>query len=81
MLTYLKCSIMHKKSSIDSAALELDRLLLEFGYCLSAIANSEEPLDPVYIQAIVLALHWLCEKLPASPSDLPGLLGTSGTLC
>ena len=59
-------------STIDSAALALDRLLWEFGYCLSAIANSEEPLDPVDIRAIVLALHWLCEKLPG-PSDLPGL--------
>ena len=49
MLIYLKCSIVHKKSSIYSAALELDRLLWEFGYCLSAIVNSEEPLDPVYI--------------------------------
>jgi len=59
-------------STIDSAALALDRLLWEFGHCLSAIANSEDPLDPVDLRAIVSTLHWLCEKLPG-PSDLPGL--------
>ena len=59
-------------STIDSAALALDRLLWEFGHCLSAIANSEDPIDPVDLRAIVSTLHWLCEKLPG-PSDLPGL--------
>ena len=43
----------------------------KFGSCPSTIANSEEPLDPVDIQVIVLALHWLCEKLRGS--DFPGL--------
>ena len=60
-------------SIIDSAALALDRLLWELGYCLSAIVNSEgPPIDPVDIQSIILALHWLCEKLPGHV-DLSGL--------
>ena len=37
-------------------------------------------INCVDIQAIVLALHWLCEKLP-DPSSLPDCRGTSDTLC
>ncbi|KAL4076344.1 hypothetical protein J3A83DRAFT_4411043 [Scleroderma citrinum] len=59
-------------ATIDSAELALDRLLWEFGHCLFAIADPEDPLDPIDLRAIVSTLHWLCERLPG-PSDLPGL--------
>ena len=74
MLTCLKHSIAHEKSSPPLTAPywhQIDRLLWEYGHCLSAIANSEELLDSVDIQTIILALHWLWEKLPG-PFDLPG---------
>ncbi|KAL4064239.1 hypothetical protein V8B97DRAFT_1988476, partial [Scleroderma yunnanense] len=72
----LSCSPFDREREIlsifDSAELALDRLLWEFGHCLSAIADSEVPLDPVDLWAVALILHWFCEKLPG-PSDLPGL--------
>ncbi|KAL4079846.1 hypothetical protein V8B97DRAFT_2002270 [Scleroderma yunnanense] len=38
-------------SIINSAELALDHLLWEFGHCLSAVADSEDPLDPVDLWA------------------------------
>ena len=66
---------MHKQFSPPSTASHWhsidDCFGSKFGSCPSTIANSEEPLDPVDIQVIVLALHWLFEKLRGS--DFPGL--------
>ncbi|KAF9236224.1 hypothetical protein BU15DRAFT_89269 [Melanogaster broomeanus] len=59
-------------STVNDSDLALDRLLWEFGHCLSSIAGSGETLDSLDIQSIVAALDWLCNKLPG-PSDLPGL--------
>jgi len=57
---------------LGEADLALDRLLWEFGHCLSAIAGSGNSFDSLDVQSVVRALYWLCEKLPG-PSDLPGL--------
>ena len=59
-------------STISDAELALDRLLWEFGHCLSFIAGSGNSFDSLDVQSVVRALHWLCDKLPG-PSDLPGL--------
>ncbi|KAG9317796.1 hypothetical protein JVU11DRAFT_2019 [Chiua virens] len=59
-------------STINDAELALDRLLWEFGHCLSSLAGSGNSFDSLDVQSIVRALHWLCDKLPG-PSDLPGL--------
>ncbi|KAG6331216.1 hypothetical protein ID866_7871 [Astraeus odoratus] len=59
-------------SIIDGPELALDRLLWEFGHCLSAITDSIENLEPSDLRTIVSALIWLCDKLPG-PSDIPGL--------
>lgn len=59
-------------STISEAELALDRLLWEFGHCLSSIAGSGNSFDSLDVQSVVRALDWLCDKLPG-PSDLPGL--------
>ncbi|KAF9226846.1 hypothetical protein BS17DRAFT_776224 [Gyrodon lividus] len=59
-------------STVSGPDLALDRLLWEFGHCLSAIAGSGDTLDSLDVQSVVTALAWLCDKLPG-PSDLPGL--------
>ena len=59
-------------SSVSEAELALDRLLWEFGHCLSSIAGSGNSFDSLDVQSVVRALDWLCDKLPG-PSDLPGL--------
>ncbi|KAI6146088.1 hypothetical protein BKA82DRAFT_4330346 [Pisolithus tinctorius] len=59
-------------SAIDDADLALDRLLWEFGHCLSAVVERMDDLQPSDLQVILSTLSWLCERLPG-PSDLPGL--------
>jgi len=59
-------------STLSEAELALDRLLWEFGHCLSSIAGSGNGFDSLDVQSVVRALDWLCDKLPG-PSDLPGL--------
>lgn len=59
-------------STISEAEFTLDRLLWEFGHCLSSIAGSGNSFDSLDVQSVVRALYWLCDKLPG-PSDLPGL--------
>ena len=59
-------------STVSEAELALDRLLWEFGHCLSSIAGSGNSFDSLDVQSVVRALDWLCDKLPG-PSDLPGL--------
>lgn len=59
-------------STVGEAELALDRLLWEFGHCLSSIAGSGNSFDSLDVQSVVRALDWLCDKLPG-PSDLPGL--------
>ena len=59
-------------ATVSEAELALDRLLWEFGYCLSSIAGSGNSFDSLDVQSVVRALDWLCDKLPG-PSDLPGL--------
>ena len=57
--------------TVDSNTLALERLLWEVGHCLSVIANSEEPLDSVDIQAIASTLHRLF-VVPLSSLDCHG---------
>ena len=59
-------------STVSEAELALDRLLWEFGHCLSSIAGSGNSFDSLDVQSVVRALDWLCTTLPG-PSDLPGL--------
>ena len=59
-------------SVVSEAELALDRLLWEFGHCLSSIAGSGNSFDSLDVQSVVRALDWLRDKLPG-PSDLPGL--------
>lgn len=59
-------------STVSDAELALDRLLWEFGHCLSSIAGSGNSFDSLDVQSVVRALDWLRDKLPG-PSDLPGL--------
>ncbi|KAG8218982.1 hypothetical protein J3R82DRAFT_4725 [Butyriboletus roseoflavus] len=59
-------------STVSKAELALDRLLWEFGHCLSSIAGSGNSFDSLDVQSVVRALDWLRDKLPG-PSDLPGL--------
>lgn len=68
-------------SAIDDADLALDRLLWEFGHCLSAVVERMDDLQPSDLQVILSTLSWLCEKLPG-PSDLPGVSRDKwGKLC
>ncbi|KAI6018277.1 hypothetical protein EDC04DRAFT_468561 [Pisolithus marmoratus] len=59
-------------SAVDDVDLDLDRLLWEFGHCLSTVVERMDDLQPSDLRAILSTLSWLCEKLPG-PSDLPGV--------